>query len=139
MKNSINLIALIGIFTALLTAPLFAADDEKKKPAKKPTKTAAERFAKFDKNSDGSLSLDELKANPYFKDKPEVAAKNFKRRDKDGDGKLSKEEFAAKQQPKKKKGDAAKKKGDGAKKKGDAARAKKKGDAAKKDGDGAKK
>ncbi|MBT7981789.1 MAG: EF-hand domain-containing protein [Akkermansiaceae bacterium] len=137
MKNSINLIALIGIFTALLTAPLFAADDEKKKPAKKPTKTAAERFAKFDKNSDGSLSLDELKANPYFKDKPEVAAKNFKRRDKDGDGKLSKEEFAAKQQPKKKKGDAAKKKGDGAKKKGDGA--KKKGDAAKKDGDGAKK
>ena len=93
MKNSINLITLIGIFTALFAAPLFAAEDEKKKPAKKPTKSAAERFAKFDKNSDGSLSLDELKANPYFKDKPEIAARNFKRRDKDGDGKLSKEEL----------------------------------------------
>lgn len=130
MKNSINLITLIGIFTALFAAPLFAAEDEKKKPAKKPTKTAAERFAKFDKNSDGSISLDELKASPNFKNKPEAAAKNLKRRDKDGDGKLSKEEFAAKRQPKKKKGDAAKKKGDAAKKKGDAA---------KKDGDGAKK
>ena len=137
MKNSINLIALIGIFTALFAAPLFAAEDEKKKPAKKPTKTAAERFAKFDKNSDGSISLDELKANPYFKDKPEVAAKNLKRRDKDGDGKLSKEEFAAKRQPKKKKGDAAKKKGDAAKKKGEGA--KKKGEGAKKKSDAPKK
>ena len=32
MKNSINLITLIGIFTALFAAPLFAAEDEKKKP-----------------------------------------------------------------------------------------------------------
>ncbi|MEC9035999.1 MAG: hypothetical protein VX588_04195, partial [Verrucomicrobiota bacterium] len=62
MKKSINLITLLSIFVVLFSGPVFAAEEEKKKPAKKPTKSAAERFAKFDKNSDGSLSLDELKA-----------------------------------------------------------------------------
>ena len=55
MKKSINLITLLSIFVVLFSGPVFAAEEEKKKPAKKPTKSAAERFAKFDKNSDGSL------------------------------------------------------------------------------------
>lgn len=82
------------------------ADDEKKPEPKKGGGDMAARFDKLDSNSDGKLSLDELKAG--MKKKPEMAEKMMKAKDKDKDGMLTKEEFTAK--PAKKKEGAGKKK-----------------------------
>ena len=46
---------------------------EKKKPAKKPTKTPEERFQWLDKNKDSGITIEELKVNPYWKKKPALA------------------------------------------------------------------
>lgn len=100
-KRILKLISL-GAVAAGLSLSAASAADEEKKPAKKKADPAA-RFAKLDKNSDGSVDAEELKAG--FKKKPEMAEKMMKRKDKDADGKLSKEEFVAKAAPKKKKGD----------------------------------
>jgi hypothetical protein len=81
--------------------PAAAADSEK--PKKKKPDLAA-RFVKLDKDSDGFVSAEELKAG--FKKKPEMAEKMMKRKDKNSDGKLSKEEFVAKPTPRKKKKEA---------------------------------
>ena len=59
---------------------------------------AAARFAKLDRDSDGKVTLDELKAG--MKKKPEAADKILKAKDKDSDGSLSTEEFTAKPEKK---------------------------------------
>ena len=110
MKKITQNIIRLFVISSLTCSFLVAAEEEKKKPAKKPTKTPEERFQWLDKNKDSGITIEELKVNPYWKKKPEDAAKMFKKKDKNVDGKLSKEEFVAKQQPKKKKGGQAKKK-----------------------------
>ena len=104
MKKIILSIFAVGMaLTAFTASSVVAAEEEKK--AKKKADPAA-RFAKLDKNSDGKVSAEELKAG--FKKKPEMAEKILKTKDKNKDGSLSKDEFVAKRTPKKK-GDAAKK------------------------------
>jgi hypothetical protein len=104
-KNILRILAVGGIAAVFASTSAIAAEEEKK--AKKKADPAA-RFAKLDKDSDGKLSAEELKA--AFKKKPEMAEKILKSKDKNKDGNLSKEEFVAKRTPKKK-GDAAKKPG----------------------------
>ena len=102
-RNIFAILATCGVMTGV-AANLATAAEEEKKAKKKPDPAA--RFAKLDKDSDGKLSAEELKAG--FKKKPEMAEKILKAKDKNKDGSLSKEEFVAKRTPKKK-GDAAKK------------------------------
>jgi hypothetical protein len=104
-KNILTILATCGVMAAFSANFATAAEEEKK--AKKKADPAA-RFAKLDKDSDGKLTAEELKA--AFKKKPEMAEKILKSKDKNKDGNLSKEEFTAKRTPKKK-GDAAKKPG----------------------------
>ena len=103
MKMNLLCEAVGGVVAVFASTSAIAAEDEKK-AKKKPDQAA--RFAKLDKDSDGKLSAEELKAG--FKKKPELAEKVLKSKDKDKDGSISKEEFLAKRKPKKK-GDAAKK------------------------------
>lgn len=56
--------------------------------------TPEERFAKLDKNSDKSLSLEEFKGKKEG-EKATKAETQFKRLDKDSDGKLTLDEFKA--------------------------------------------
>lgn len=95
----------LSALAASFAATAVFADDEKKPEPKKGADMAA-RFTKLDGDSDGKLTLDELKAG--MKKKPEMAEKMLKAKDKDKDGTLSKEEFTAK--PAKKKDGAGKKK-----------------------------
>jgi len=84
------------ILLSLLLVPAIAiaADESKpKKSGKKPHPGAA--FKKIDTNSDGSLSLDELKATPRGQKDPGRAEKVFNKMDKDSDHKLTLEEFKA--------------------------------------------
>ena len=104
MKKNILTILAVGCVVAVFASTSALAAEEEKKAKKKPDQAA--RFAKLDKDSDGKLSAEELKAG--FKKKPELAEKVLKSKDKDKDGSISKEEFLAKRKPKKK-GDAAKK------------------------------
>ena len=104
MKKIILSIFAVGMALTAFTASSVVAAEEDKKDKKKADPAA--RFAKLDKNSDGKVSAEELKAG--FKKKPEMAEKILKAKDKNKDGSLSKEEFVAKRTPKKK-GDAAKK------------------------------
>ena len=69
---------------------------EEKKPEKKPA-DPAEVFKKKDKDSNGSLSLDEFMGKKVSEDpaKTEKAKKAFAARDKDNDMKLTLEEFKA--------------------------------------------
>jgi len=53
-----------------------------------------ERFKELDKNGDKSLSLEEFKAAPWFKDRPDRAEAAFKRMDSNNDGKVSFDEFS---------------------------------------------
>ncbi len=103
-KNILTILAVSGVAAVFAATSAIAAEEEKK--AKKKADPAA-RFAKLDKDSDGKLSAEELKA--AFKKKPEMAEKVLKAKDKNKDGSISKEEFVAKRTPKKKKGDDAKK------------------------------
>jgi hypothetical protein len=80
------------VAVALALAPAFAlAGDDKKKADTKatasPIMTAqSDQFRALDKNNDGSLSQDELKA--------QTNAPPFATLDKDGDGKISAQEWA---------------------------------------------
>ena len=84
---------------AFSTAGALAADDKDKKPEKKKADPAA-RFAKLDKDGDGKLDAEEMKA--FSKKNPKAGERVLKRKDKDGDSKLSKDEFVAKPEKKKK-------------------------------------
>jgi len=74
LKKSIVLVSA----AAFICSTALAGDKDKDKPD----------FAAIDKDSDGSVSMAELKAV-----KPDLTEEKFKMKDKDGDGKLSKEEF----------------------------------------------
>lgn len=107
MKTLFSLIAVL----ALVAAPVFAEDKAEAKPeakpaaepakpadpakpeepAKKPQVSPEERFKKLDKDSNGSLSLDEFRG----KKSAEEAGEAFKKLDADGNGSVSLEEFTA--------------------------------------------
>jgi hypothetical protein len=98
MKTLITVLAALAVSVSFATA----ADAEKKagdKPAagaeKKAAPTAEERFKKLDANSDGKVSLDEMKNSPAGKKDAAKAEEMFKKKDKDSDGNLSAAEFAA--------------------------------------------
>lgn len=78
-----------------LSFTLQAADEAKKPEGEKPKQDPAKYFAKIDANSDGSISLDEMKASPAGKKDEAKAEATFKKKDKDSDGKLTMEEFTA--------------------------------------------
>lgn len=83
-------------FAAGTCGGAFAADKADKK---KPDPEA--QFKKLDANSDGKLSLDELKGKAEGK-KAEAAEKRFKALDKDNDGSVSLDEYKAGFEKKKK-------------------------------------
>ena len=82
-----------------------------KKGGKKAKRTPEDRFKKLDANSDGKLTVDELKGKAKGK-RAEAMARRFKLQDTDGNGELSLEEFKTKPKRVAKKG---KKKGAGRK------------------------
>lgn len=86
---------LVSLLVVLLVCGLAAnvSAQEKKRGEKKPRPSLEERFKQLDKNGDKSLSLDELKAAPWFKDRPDRAEAAFKRMDADKDGKVTLDEF----------------------------------------------
>ena len=67
-------------------------------PTREVPTSPPDRFARFDKNGNGSLSAEEFLANRTG-DKRDSAAKAFKRRDKNGDGGLSRGEFSPEKKP----------------------------------------
>jgi arylsulfatase A-like enzyme len=81
-----------------LQAKTFAGPVSKSKPAPGATGTVnrAAAFAKWDKDKDGVLTLEEYRDGLTNKANAEDRFKNF---DKDGDGKLSREEFVGPEQP----------------------------------------
>ena len=98
-----------------LSSALFADDDAAKKSGKKPNK---DRFARYDTNNDGKVSLEEFKAgvNKARKEDKKVTderlEKMFKRLDKNSDSALSAEEMNVTPKGKGKgKGKGGKKKG----------------------------
>src|SRR4051812_12009306 len=85
---------LITILSALAISISFAtAADAEKKAEKKADPEAS--FKKIDKDGDGFISLDEMKASPAGQRDAAKAEQMFKRKDKDGDGKLSLDEYKA--------------------------------------------
>lgn len=90
MKRLVSL--LVVLLVCLLATNLSA--QEKKKGEKKPRSSLEERFKQLDKDGNKSLSLDEFKGAPWFKDRPDRAEKAFKAMDADNDGKLTFEEFS---------------------------------------------
>ncbi len=88
MKQLVSVLAivLVGLWAANVSA-------QEKKGEKKPRPSLEERFKALDKNNDKSLSLDEFKAAPWFKDRPDRAEAAFKRMDADNDGKVTLDEF----------------------------------------------
>ena len=89
----------IPALAAALTLP-FSAYAAK---GKKAQATDAPSFATLDKDSNGSISLEEYVAGMKDKLGEDGAKARFKELDKDNDGKLTKEEFDAGQTAKKKK------------------------------------
>jgi Ca2+-binding EF-hand superfamily protein len=83
-------------FAAGTCGGAFAADGADKKK-----RDPEAQFKKLDKNSDGKLSLDEVKGKAEGK-RAEAAEKRFKAADKDNDGALSLEEFKSMSEKKKK-------------------------------------
>lgn len=83
-------LSVITLSTLLLGSVAFAQDAT---PAASPKKKASteDRFKKYDKDKDGSITLEEFTKGA--KD-PEKATAAFKKKDKDSDGKLTLEEFA---------------------------------------------
>lgn len=88
-----RLVPLLVVLLVCLVATNASAQ-EKKKGEKKARPSLEERFKQLDKNGDKSLSLDEFKAAPWFKDRPDRAEKAFKAMDSDNDGKVTFEEFS---------------------------------------------
>lgn len=90
MKRLISL--LVVVLVCLMAANVSA--QEKKKGEKKARPSLEERFKQLDKNGDKSLSLEEFKAAPWFKDRPDRAEAAFNRMDENNDDKVTWEEFA---------------------------------------------
>jgi len=76
-----------GIVVAFVSS-VYAADAPKKDGHKRPS--PEQIFKKLDKDGNGTLSVEELKANPRLKDKAEEI---FKRWDANKDGKVCCKEF----------------------------------------------
>ena len=109
-------LTITALAAAMTSTAAFAQDEggKKEKDGKKPKGgNMEERFAKMDADSDGEVTMDELKAGLK---KPEMAEKMLKAKDTDGNGSLSKDEFTAKRAGGKGKGEG-KGKGKGKKKK----------------------
>ncbi len=77
-----------------------AEQPAKKGEGKKGHMNPEEAFKKLDANNDGSVSLEEFKANGIGKKDPAKGEEIFKKRDKDSDGKITKEEFMPKKKNK---------------------------------------
>ncbi|MEP4889928.1 MAG: hypothetical protein ABJV04_07870 [Aliiglaciecola sp.] len=88
MKNILR----IALSSVMVTALLFAISSE--------SHAKESRFSKFDANSDGKISVDEIAARIK---KPSNAPKRVAALDVDGDGFLSPEEFSTKSKKKNKK------------------------------------
>ncbi len=93
---------LITICSAMaLASALCLAEDKPGRPPGGPDGPRGDRqrpnpeeaFKKLDANSDGSISLEEFKANPRAQANPDRAGEAFARMDKDSDGKVTLEEF----------------------------------------------
>lgn len=100
MKTTRKRIALAGACSLAFCLSALA-QDEGGKPKRPPRGDGAGRQApspeeimkRLDKNSDGSIDLDEFKKSRFGQRDAEAAAERFKKMDKDDDGKLSKPEF----------------------------------------------
>ncbi|HJM64054.1 MAG: EF-hand domain-containing protein [Roseibacillus sp.] len=111
MKNILKLIAAITIAGMGLVV---ADDKDGDKPKDKPAKKAKSGgLMSADKNKDGKITLDEMKAWGAAKAKP-VPAKRieavFKKRDKNGDGALTADEVKSSRKKPKPEGEGKKKK-----------------------------
>lgn len=85
---------LVSLVTLLIVLPgSFLNAEESQNADDKKAAARAKAFLQLDKDHNGSLSLEEFRASPNFKDDPERASKVFSRLDKDGNGALSQEEF----------------------------------------------
>jgi len=95
MKRLVSL--LVVVLVGLLAANV-SAQEKEKKGEKKPRPSLKELFDRLDTEPkgkpDGTLSEDELKAAPWFKDRPDRAKAAFKRMDSNNDGKVSFDEFS---------------------------------------------
>jgi hypothetical protein len=84
-----------------------AQEAKKKEGGRKPAQTKEDMFKAKDKDGDGKLTLEEMKADCKDAKRIEAIEKEFKAKDKDGDGALTLEEFKAspaKKAPPKKEG-----------------------------------
>jgi hypothetical protein len=97
MKNYIYTLSTLVIASSLAFAQDKPADPAKGggAPGRGQRMTPEESFKKLDTNSDGSLSLDEYKANPRFQKDASKAEEGFKKADKDADGKMTLDEYKA--------------------------------------------
>lgn len=87
---------LVSLATLLIVLPgLLLNAEENQNADDKKAAARAKVFPQLDKDHNGSLSPEEFRASPNFKDNPERASKAFSRLDKDGNGALSQEEFVA--------------------------------------------
>lgn len=89
-----RLVSLLVVVLVCVWAANVSAQEKEKKGEKKARPSLEERFKQLDKNGDKSLSLDEFKGAPWFKDRPDRAEKAFKAMDANNDGKVTFEEFA---------------------------------------------
>ncbi|MEX1047939.1 MAG: EF-hand domain-containing protein [Akkermansiaceae bacterium] len=88
MKTCIQTLATLA-FAASITLAQNAPKGPKEGKGIGPEKA----FAKLDADSNGSLSVEEFKASPMAKKKPERAEQVFAKMDKDSSGTLTLEEF----------------------------------------------
>ena len=91
-------------FTTLLLGSVAFAQDASPAPSasaapKKAGQTNEQRFKKYDKDNDGSISLEEYTKGKTEQKDIDKASTFFKNRDKDQDGKLTLEEFSTGQKP----------------------------------------
>lgn len=100
MKTTLKLIAAVMIACVGVAG---AADDDKKGKDKPAKKARGGGLKAADKDKDGKITLDELKAWGAAKDKPvpeKRIAALFKKRDANGDGAISGDELKAGRKPK---------------------------------------